>query len=80
MNAVDNFMYHEFNGSKHIFLILYVDDILVAYNDKGLLHGIKRFLSNTFKMKDLDDVFCVRNTNTLRSSSRYSWVIKKELY
>ena len=34
MNVVDNCVYHKFNGSKHIFPVLYVDDILLATNDK----------------------------------------------
>ena len=28
--AVDESMYHKFSGSKFIFLVLYVDDILLA--------------------------------------------------
>ena len=41
---VDGCVYHKFNGRKHIFLVLYVDDILFAANDIGLLHKTKRFL------------------------------------
>ncbi|KZV18416.1 hypothetical protein F511_19192 [Dorcoceras hygrometricum] len=33
MNMVDDCVYHKFSGSKHIFLVLYVDDILLASND-----------------------------------------------
>ena len=42
-NVVDDYVYHKFNGSKYIFLILYVDDILVASNDIGFLHETKRY-------------------------------------
>ncbi|KAK0586824.1 hypothetical protein LWI29_012854 [Acer saccharum] len=55
INAIDNCVYHKFNGSKHIFLVLYVDDILLATNDIGMLHETKRFLSKNFEMKDLGD-------------------------
>ena len=55
MNAVDDCVYHKFSGSKHIFLVLYVDDILLASNDIGLLHETKTFLSKKFEMKDLGD-------------------------
>ena len=51
----DECVYHKFNKSKHIFLVLYVDDILLATNDTGLLHETKRFLSNNFKMVNLGD-------------------------
>ncbi|KAL9265983.1 Retrovirus-related Pol polyprotein from transposon TNT 1-94-like protein, partial [Drosera capensis] len=33
MNVVDDCVYHKFSGSKFIFLVLYVDDILLATND-----------------------------------------------
>lgn len=44
MNIIDDSVYHKFSGSKYIFLVLYVDDILLATNDIGMLHETKRFL------------------------------------
>ena len=55
MNLVDDFVYHKFSGSKYIFLVLYVNDVLLATNDIGMLHETKRFLSRNFEMKDLGD-------------------------
>ena len=40
---------------KYIFLILYVDDILLASSDVNLLLEIKKFLSSKFDMKDLSE-------------------------
>ena len=40
------------NGSKYIFLILYVDDILLAANDIDLLVKTKQLLFSHFDMKD----------------------------
>ena len=40
---------------KIIFLILYVDDILLASSDVGLLLETKKFLSSNFDMKDLGE-------------------------
>ncbi|KAL9256696.1 Retrovirus-related Pol polyprotein from transposon TNT 1-94-like protein [Drosera capensis] len=54
-NIADDCIYHKFSGSKHIFLVLYVDDILLATNDIGLLQQTKRFLSKKLEMKDLGD-------------------------
>jgi len=44
------------SGRKFIFLILYVDDILLAINDLGLLSETKKFFSNNFEMKDMGEV------------------------
>ena len=54
-NAVEDCVYHKRNRSKFIFLILYVDDILLATNNKKILHETKRFLSKKFEMKDLGE-------------------------
>ena len=53
VNLVEDCVYHKFSGSKFIFLILYVDDILLASSDIGLFHETKKFLSKNFEMKDL---------------------------
>ena len=54
-NTVDQCIYLKFSGCKFIILVLYVDDILLASSDVGLLHETKRFLSSKFDMKDLGD-------------------------
>ena len=43
-NIADDCIYHKFSGSKYIFLVLYVDDILLACNDIALLLETKKFL------------------------------------
>ena len=50
---IDGYVYHKFTESKLIFLVLYVDDIMLATNDIDLLHETKIFRSNNFKMVDL---------------------------
>lgn len=40
-NIVDRCIYQKVNGSKFIFFILYVDDILLVANDLDLLHKTK---------------------------------------
>jgi len=58
-NTVDQCIYLKVSGSKFIFLILYVDDILLATNDLGILSETKRFLSNNFEMKDMGEAYYV---------------------
>ena len=70
MNMVDDCIYHKFSGSKHIYLVLYVDDILLATNDIGMLHETKIFLSKKFEMKDLGDTSFVLGIQIHRVRSR----------
>ena len=54
-NTVDQCIYLKISGSKFAFLVLYVDDILIASSDLGLLRETKDFLSQNFEMKDMGD-------------------------
>jgi hypothetical protein len=55
-NEEDNCIYAKFGSGNFIFLILYVDNILLASSDVSLLLETKRFLSSNFGMKDLGEV------------------------
>jgi hypothetical protein len=54
-NVEDNCVYAKFKNGKYIFLILYVDDTLLASSDVNLLLETKKFLSSNFDMKDLGE-------------------------
>ncbi|KAA0033349.1 Retrovirus-related Pol polyprotein from transposon TNT 1-94 [Cucumis melo var. makuwa] len=54
-NIVDRCIYLKISGSKFIVLVLYVDDILLATIDFGLLCQTKEFLSKNFEMKDMGE-------------------------
>ncbi|KAG9458112.1 hypothetical protein H6P81_002620 [Aristolochia fimbriata] len=54
-SVMDQCIYQKVSGSKIYFLVLYVDDILLATNDKGILQQVKQFLSTHFDMKDMGD-------------------------
>ncbi|RVW54330.1 Retrovirus-related Pol polyprotein from transposon TNT 1-94 [Vitis vinifera] len=69
-NLMDECVYHKFSGSKYIFLVLYVDDILLATNDISILHDTKSFLSKHFEMKDLGDASFVLGIQIHRDRSR----------
>ena len=70
MNPADECIYHKFSGSKYIFLVLYVDDMLLATNDLNLLHDTKQFLSNTFEMNDLGNASYVLGIEIYRDRSK----------
>ena len=48
-------MYKKCDGSVVVFLVLYVDDILLIGNNVGLLSSVKVWLSSQFHMKDLGE-------------------------
>ena len=54
-NVEDNCVYAKFKNEKYIFLVLYVDDILLASSDVNLPLKTKKFLSSKFDMKDLGE-------------------------
>ncbi|EOY04473.1 Uncharacterized protein TCM_019713 [Theobroma cacao] len=54
-HLVDRCIYLRTSGSKFIFLILYVDDIVLASIDLRMLQEIKKLLSRQFEMKDLGE-------------------------
>nr|CAN75844.1 hypothetical protein VITISV_005150 [Vitis vinifera] len=65
-NIVDRCIYLRVIGSSYIFLVLYVDDILLASNDSDLLIETKHMLSTHFDMKDLDEASYVLGIKILR--------------
>jgi hypothetical protein len=54
-NEEDNCIYAKFKNENFIFLVLYMDDILLASSDIHLLLELKDFLSSHFDMKDLGE-------------------------
>jgi len=49
---------------------LYIDDILLATNDIGLLHETKKFLSRNFEEKDMGEVSYVIGIEIFRNRSQ----------
>ncbi|XP_050229335.2 beta-galactosidase 15-like [Mercurialis annua] len=70
VNLFEDCVYHKFSGSRFIFLVLYVDDILLASSDIELLHETKKFLSKHFEMKDLGEASFVLGIQIHRDRSR----------
>ena len=68
-NMVDPCIYLKISGSKFIFLVLYVDDILLASSDLGLLHETKTYLFKNFEMKDMGEASYVIGIEIFRDRS-----------
>lgn len=69
-NTVDRCIYLKISGSKFMILALYVDDILLATNDLGMLHETKKFLSSNFEMKDMGEAAYVLGIEIHRDRSK----------
>ena len=55
------------------YVSLYVEDILLASNDKDLLHKVKQFLFKNFEMKDIGEASYVVGTSI--SQDRHQGVL-----
>jgi hypothetical protein len=79
-NTVDQCIYLKDSGSKFIFPILYIDDILLATSDLRLLHETKRFLSMNFEMKDMGEASYVIGIEIFRDQSRRLLGLSQKAY
>ena len=68
--TVDRCIYMKVVGSKFIILVLYVDDILLAASDRGLLLDVKNYLSSNFEMKDMGEASYVIGIEIFRDRSQ----------
>jgi Reverse transcriptase (RNA-dependent DNA polymerase) len=73
-------MYHKFSGSKFVFLVLYVDDILLASNDKNMMHETKKFLFKHFDMKDLGEASYVLGLKIHRDRNKGILGLSQQAY
>ena len=63
-------MYKKTSGSAVIFIMLYVDDILLIGNDVSILQSIKIWLSKNFSMKDLRESTYILGIKIYRNRSK----------
>jgi Reverse transcriptase (RNA-dependent DNA polymerase) len=73
-------VYKRFSGSNVVFLVLYVDDILLIGNDIPTLEEVESSLKKIFSMKDLGDAAYVLGIRIYRDRSRRLIGLSQELY
>ena len=78
--TIDQCIYHKINGSKFILLVLYVDNIMLASSDIGLLHETKRFFSNNFEVKDLGNASFVLGIHIYQYRSHGIFGLSQKTY
>ena len=63
-------MYKKTSGSVVLFLVLYVDDILLIGNNIPIMQSVKTWLSNKFFMKDLREASYILGIKIYRDRSK----------
>ena len=79
-NKIDDCIYLKVCGTKFIFLVLYVDDILLASSDLTLLHTSKTMLTESYDMKDLGEAHFVLGIKIERDRSKKMLRLSQKSY
>ena len=73
-------MYKKVSGSDVMFLVLYVDDILLIGNDVSILQSIKIWLSKNFFIKDLGKATYILGIKIYRDRSTRLLALSQSTY
>ena len=79
-NEEEACVYKKESGSSVVFLILYVDDILLIGNDIPMLESVKTSLKNSFSMKDLGEAAYILGIKIYRDRSRRLIGLSQDTY
>ena len=74
-NIDESYVYKKTSESAIIFLILYVDNILLIENDIPMLQSIKIWPSQKFFMKDLGEASYIIGIKIYRDDQKGCWLI-----
>ena len=66
-------VYKKCSGNVVVFLVLYVDDILLIENDVGTLSLVKVWLSTQFDMKDLGEANHILGSSLCEIARKECW-------
>jgi len=73
-------LYMKVSGSKVVYLVLYVDDILLIGNDIPMLFSVKEWLARHFQMKDLGQAERILGIRIYRDRSKRILALSQESY
>jgi hypothetical protein len=79
-NEEEACVYKKESGSAIVFLILYVNDILLIGNDITMLESVKASLKKSFSMKDLGEVAYILGIRIYRDSSKRLIGLSQDTY
>jgi len=79
-NEEEPCVYKNESGSVVVFLILYVDDILLIGNYIPMLQSVKTSLNNSFSMKDLGEAAYILGIKIYRDRSKRLIGLSQDIY
>ena len=80
MMEEDHCVYVKRSNDGFVILFLYVDDILLAGNNKVLIDSTKGWLSSNFEMKDMGEASYVLGVKIIRDRSKRLLGLSQETY
>jgi hypothetical protein len=79
-SKADHYVYFKLGGDRIIYLVLYVDDMLLIGNDKEIIHHVKIQLSYKFDMKDIGAAnFILGMEIKIYRANRKLWLNHREM-
>ena len=74
------YVYKRIQGTKVVFLVLYIDDILLIRNDIKVLSSVKGWLQKQFDMKDFGEANYILGIKLLRDRKNKVLALSQALY
>ena len=79
-NKKESCVFKKVSGSTVIFLVLYVDDILLIENNIFMLTSVKIWLSKEFSMKDLGEASFILGIKVYRDRPNRMLGLSQKMY
>jgi hypothetical protein len=80
MNVEECCVYKKVSGTAVVFLVLYVDDILLIGNDIPMMEAVKSSLRKSFSMKDLGEVAYILSIQLYRDRTKWLIGLSQDAY
>jgi hypothetical protein len=79
-NLEEPYVYKKVSGSVVVFIVLYIDDILLIKNDILMMEVIKFSLRKSFSMKDLGEAMYILGIEIYRDRSNMLIELRQDAY
>jgi hypothetical protein len=79
-NVEEPYVYKKVSGSTVVFLVLYVDDILLIENDISMMKVVKSSLRKSFSVKDLGEASYILDIKIYRDRSKMLIGLTQDAY